>query len=713
MHEWFTAGELAELALPALPGTESGIIRRAKRENWKARRREGQGGGHQYHISNLNRAQRGLVVSRISVTALTGKATAPETTEISLQKPSKKSQLTARQTSIMEARAAIVAEINQLALGIGRSRAIVEFIKLAKAGELRPDLQCLIPVANAKSGSCVKYAKGGRVASRATIYNWIKAYEKGGPEALAPELPRTPDMSLPEWAPHLMDLWANPAKPSLQAVVEGLNHELPNDIQAPSYDQARRFLKDKMSIVERMRGRMGPQELKALKAFTRRDTNDLWPGAIYSADGHTFKAKVQHPFHGQAFRPEITAVIDAYTRYVVGWSVGLAENSMGVLEALSSAMIERNDGRKHGLPAIWYTDNGAGFRANLFEDQATGFYARWGITPKASLPYNSQARGLIERLNRTLWTPLAKSLPTYTGSDQDKQYLRVIDKERRLAKRVGTKAAFEVTWEDFQAAVQDTIDAYNNTPHSSLPRVRDPQTKAWRHLTPYEVWDKWEVEGGSTVTIKPSEAADLTRPYERRKCARCEVQILGNLYFHPDLEAYHGKQVLVGYDIHDASKVWVRDTRDQRLIAVAELDGNRRPYFDAHTLRAAKSYQDKVLEERTKGRLRRIEEKRTEIIAEAQGEPLQVEYEHVQAMAHISLNTEPEPTKKYEAIHARAGERPMFPDDLEWAKWLAENPSQITDNDRTQLGTRMNERTFRQLLELEGIDPRHLLAIAA
>lgn len=115
-----------------------------------------------------------------------------------------------------------------------------------------------------------------------------------------------------------MDLWANPAKPSLQAVIEDLSQELPHHIQTPSYDQARRFLKDKMSIVERMRGRMGPQELKALKTFTRRDTSDLWPGAIYSADGHTFKAKVQHPFHDQPFRPEITAVIDAYTRYVVG-----------------------------------------------------------------------------------------------------------------------------------------------------------------------------------------------------------------------------------------------------------------------------------------------------------------------------------------------------------------------------------------------------------
>ena len=169
---------------------------------------------------------------------------------------------------------------------------------------------------------------------------------------------------------------------------------------------------------------MGPQALKSLKAFTRRDTGDLWPTAVYSSDGHTFKATVEHPFHGQPFRPEVTAVIDIFTRYITGWSVGLAENSLGVLEALSASIVARDDGRHRGLPAIWYTDNGPGFRAELFEATATGFYDRWGITPKNSLPYNSQARGVIERLNKTLWVPAARKIASYAGRDVDKQFAR-------------------------------------------------------------------------------------------------------------------------------------------------------------------------------------------------------------------------------------------------------------------------------------------------
>ncbi len=49
--EWFTAKTLA--GLPGLPGTESAVIRRAKRENWQARKRAGRGGGMEYHISSL------------------------------------------------------------------------------------------------------------------------------------------------------------------------------------------------------------------------------------------------------------------------------------------------------------------------------------------------------------------------------------------------------------------------------------------------------------------------------------------------------------------------------------------------------------------------------------------------------------------------------------------------------------------------------------
>ena len=48
--EWFTANELA--GLPMLAETSSGIIRAAKRDHWKKRKRS-KGKGFEYHISNF------------------------------------------------------------------------------------------------------------------------------------------------------------------------------------------------------------------------------------------------------------------------------------------------------------------------------------------------------------------------------------------------------------------------------------------------------------------------------------------------------------------------------------------------------------------------------------------------------------------------------------------------------------------------------------
>lgn len=52
--EWFTALELS--GKDGLPATESGVIRRAKKEAWTFRPRQGKGGGKEYHISSLPEA---------------------------------------------------------------------------------------------------------------------------------------------------------------------------------------------------------------------------------------------------------------------------------------------------------------------------------------------------------------------------------------------------------------------------------------------------------------------------------------------------------------------------------------------------------------------------------------------------------------------------------------------------------------------------------
>ncbi|NPY05981.1 DDE-type integrase/transposase/recombinase, partial [Pseudomonas aeruginosa] len=76
---------------------------------------------------------------------------------------------------------------------------------------------------------------------------------------------------------------------------------------------------------------------------------------------------------------------------------------------------------KSGVPAIFYVDNGSGYVNHMMRDEAVGLMGRLGIDMKNSLPYNSQARGVIERVHQSLWIRAAKELPGYIGADMDRQ----------------------------------------------------------------------------------------------------------------------------------------------------------------------------------------------------------------------------------------------------------------------------------------------------
>lgn len=585
------------------------------------------------------------------------------------------------QRETMQGRAAVLAEIDERVIdGSGRDAAIREIVKLAKEGGLPAELQELSRRANAKAGK-------GRALSRSQIYEWFKAREAGGIVALAPAAP--PQAGIPAWAGPLIALYAQPQKPSLLSVMEDLPERLPEGVAMPTYDQARRFIK-RLSAVERNRRRMGPRALKALKAHVVRDVSELWPTAVYVADGHCFDAEVAHPMHGRPFRPEITGVIDIYTRRIAGWSVGLAESTLTVLDAARHAF------ETSGLCDIWYVDRGTGFNNAAFDAELTGFLARLEITKKRSLPYNSQARGIIERLHQSIWVRAAKKLPTYMGAAMDDEARQKAFKITRKEIATGGRSRLLMEWRDFLSFCEAEAAAYNARPHSGLPKIRDSETGRKRHMSPDEAWAAAEAGGWSADPVGPEESVDLFRPYEVRRCRRAMVQIFGNSYFHTALEAFHDEDVQVGYDIHDASRAWVRSL-DGRLICVAEFEGNKRSFFPVTMAEAAH-------ERRIEGRKKRLEVKLGEVEAERRA-PLIVDGDtgptpEQLARAEVELDRMIDPPAP-----AELEGRPRFGTDEAWAAWLAENPGEVTERDRELLRERLRSRPFRTILEdFEGVD---------
>lgn len=475
------------------------------------------------------------------------------------------------------ARLAVVRYVLKTAELMGKTKAVEGFENAAKEGRLDAGLVATIKRANAKSGG----KEGKATVSRRTLFDWLKAFETSeavGGSAVAELAPKSRTQTMPEWAGILLKIWSDPAKPELAEVMRRIEKALKDSaMEIPSYHQARYFLTTTIGNVERERGRMGSREIKNIKPFVRRDASVLLPSDVYTADGHTFDAEVSHPDTGKPFRPEITTVLDVHTRMVVGYSIDLAESGLAVLDAISNAA------SNYGIPAIFYVDNGSGYKNAMMKDESVGVMTRMGTEVKHSIAYNSQARGTIERVHQTIWIRLAKKLPTYIGADMDSQAKQaVFKKTRKDIKTFGESKAL-IGWDEFLSIADDAVVAYNNEPHSGLPRRHNKTVGRREHLTPQMMWDEqvavMENAGTGLVLVSDAERDDLYRPYLERKCLRGEINLFSNRYFSRELEQYHGEMMVVGYDIHDGSKVWVRD-REFRLIAIAGFESNKRGYFE-------------------------------------------------------------------------------------------------------------------------------------
>lgn len=401
---------------------------------------------------------------------------------------------------------------------------------------------------------------------------------------------------MPEWYPRFLYFFRQPQKPNLTAAYRRFEADFKARTPlapVPSVHAARRWL-EKTGEVEKNKGRMGDRELKNLLPFKRRKFDDLLPCDIYSMDGHTFDAEVLHPDSGKPFRPEITTIVDVATRKIVGWSVDLAESSLAVTAALAHASVA------NGIGAVLYVDNGKGYDNALMKDDAVGLMGRLGMTMVHSLPYSSQARGVIERVHQTVWVQAAKEFQSYIGKDMDAETSQKVHKASRkamkqeiilknvpaLANIRSLSSSLIPEWREFVAFGETWVGEYNNRPHRSLPKVTDVSGKI-RHMTPNEMWAVKAQESAITQ-VDEDDAMYLFMPQAVRKVARGEVQLHNNLYFSQDLQEYHGDSLRVAYNIHNAEWVWLFDD-DGRFVCKAQWNGNRIDYMPKPFIEQAKT----------------------------------------------------------------------------------------------------------------------------
>ena len=576
MPDRLTLAELADV----IGVTKRSAERRADRESWIYIEDAVRGGKRRlYPLAGLpTEIRQAAIASRAEAIV-----TSTEVATVAQTPPALPcADLTDKQRQERDARNGVLAALNRLqATGASQKAAITTLLTTARAGGLAPALDAMLRLARDTRGRA-----GDGYPSERTLKRWISAPD------LTPRIVQR-DMGIPPWAKAFLARYQQPQKPSVEAAYRDACNAWADD-ERPSIHQVRRFL-DKLGTVTRERGRMGPRELKNIQPFVRRDFSHLEPNDIWTADGHTFDAEVQHPLHGRPFRPEVTPILDIATRRCVGWSADLAESGTAVADALRYAC-ERN-----GIPAIFYVDNGSGYRNAMMSDATTGLMGRLGTEIKHSLPYNSQARGVIERAHQTIFVQGAKQLPSYIGAAMDREArLEQFKMTRQALKKGGVMPL--IPWDIFVQFVEACVAEYNARAHRSL-----------KGTSPDLAWRAFETRGWKAHNLKPEDTETLFRPRVTRTIQRAEINLFTNIYFSAQLAEFHGIEAQIAYDIHDASRVWVY-TPEGRFICEAQANGNLRHYMPVPVVQQAR-------EKRAKGRLSRVDAKRDEILEELHGSP--------------------------------------------------------------------------------------------
>ncbi|WP_134795921.1 Mu transposase C-terminal domain-containing protein [Shigella boydii] len=621
---WVPMTELASFC--GLPSSLAGLHKKAKKESWQTRLKAGvKGRVVECEINSLpiviQKALRERYVAQLVATennvsevkAVTRKTRNPDAVQAieayrgSLQLMEERlNALTENQRRVSEARAALVVEVLKLESdgNLGRLKAINYLVEKARKGELPERLQQAAVNANAKRGA-------NRTISRDPLYQWVLKYNQSqnAAERLLLLAPGKRDEIKPEqisWLPEFLAQYRQVnGRPMSEAYEDFVaewqrrHADEPYMLEVmPSYDVVRYAMK-KLPEVVKQKGRVTGSEYRQLEGFTRRDWTAMPVNYVWIGDGHGMKLKCAHPIHGRPFSPEVTFVIDGGTRFVVGWSLDLAENVFAVAGAIQHGI------RNHGKPFLYYSDNGSGETADMLDKEVVGILPRLGIKHPTGIAGNPQGRGIIERLNRTLPMRIARRYRTYFGKGADRESLRVLNRDLRSAFNAlqqdkplndRQKAAMRElpSWAELIEAIREGVEWYNNRPHSELPMKPNG-----RHYSPAEFRKKRLAEEDT------------------------EIEWLNNIYYAPELRDEHGRKVLISYDIHDAERITVR-RKDGSFICEAIWNGNKRAAF-------AVSAEYHKQQQRIKGMRKRAEEK----IRDAEDEGIQI-LEHKQAEPWLS-----------------------------------------------------------------------------
>ncbi|MGE0256963.1 MAG: transposase domain-containing protein [Alphaproteobacteria bacterium] len=401
MNEWYTAGELAELRLPDFPTTVRAVNRIADRENWReahdgqrplARRREGRGGGWEYH--------RALLPSR------------------------------ALARHVAEETAATIKAPPSTPRGSGELWDWFERLPDKPKAQARRRLAILDAVQALVRGSVIKNVAVATVARHhgvgaTTIWTWFNLTAGHDRADWLPALaPRhagrtvTAECSPEAWE-FFKGAYLNQSRRPLEVCYEDLQRvAAEKGWSIPSERTLARRLDREVPAPVVTYWRKGPEALWRMYPPQERDRSMFHALEAVNVDGHKWDVFVRWP-DGTVARPIMVAIQDLYSNRILAWRLDRSENTDLVRLAFRDVF------ETFGIPDRVWLDNGRAFaskyisggaptryRFKVKAEEPVGVLTALGMQIHWASPYRGQSKP-IERA----FGDLCKTIATHAAFD--------------------------------------------------------------------------------------------------------------------------------------------------------------------------------------------------------------------------------------------------------------------------------------------------------
>lgn len=203
-------------------------------------------------------------------------------------------------------------------------------------------------------------------SSRKTGYKWLKRRIEEGIEGLK-DRSRAPK-----------EVWNKTEEVIEQVIIQlkGLYPQLtPWDIWLEIKDRIGLCEKTVYNILKRNGFYDKPKEKKKCRRYQYKSKNELW-----HIDITQFKVKGYGKFY-------IVAIIDDYSRYIVGFGIFKRKTAENVLKVFIKAV------ERYGKPVAILSDNGKQFLSKVYKEYCN----EQGIKSRRTKPHNPKCNGKIER----------------------------------------------------------------------------------------------------------------------------------------------------------------------------------------------------------------------------------------------------------------------------------------------------------------------------